>query len=116
MDSDLFEQKKDSETSGVMAYTPLLSRLERCADNAERDRVALKYLPANLLCALQDDNCLRDIIDVGEKYPRLLPYIYGIALGLRSNQKLKSWTEYESFNYKEFIAGIFDRLPKRKSE
>lgn len=111
MDDGLIRELIELEPGGVMAYTLLMSRLEECGgDVTRRSEMTLRHLPAALLCALQDENCLQDIMKVGEKYPDLLPYIYGCAIELRHDRKLRSWTEHESTSHRNFIEGIIGRI------
>jgi len=111
LDEKFLDELNELDPGGVLAYTPLLTRLEQCEDNVDRRReVAIRSLPMALLCALQDEKCLQDIIDVSEKFPDLLPEIYGVATGLRESKGFKDWTKYESANYKDFITGIENRL------
>jgi hypothetical protein len=116
LDKDFLDEPKVQKPSGMLAYNPLLPKLKECGDNLNRRKeVALHKLPVVLLCALQNEKCLHDIRDVSEKFPNLLSEIYGMAMGLRDNKKLKEWTEYESAGYRNFMAGIRNRVMNRGS-
>ena len=111
MDKDFVDNLNKPAPSGVIAYTSLMSRLEQCEDDAnKRFEKILNKLPGALLCALQNDECLQDIKNVGEKYPDLLPAIFACALGLRNNKKLKEWKACESASYKDLITSIGNRI------
>jgi len=89
---------------GVLSYTPLMRELEESAqDTGERKRIALQYLPFALLCALQNDECLQDIKNVGEMYPDLITDIFTSAINLRNDEHFGGWTNYESVYYQTFI-------------
>lgn len=107
MDKDLSKKREEIEPIGVMAYTSLMSILARCQDDVDsRTGAILHKLPTALLAALQNEECLQDIKNVGEKYPDLLPIIFAYAFGLRNNKKLNEWMKYESVNYREYIDNI----------
>lgn len=111
MHKDNLNELNELELGGVMAYTPLMFRLKECGDDVDkRMETILHRLPVALLCALQNEECLQDIKNVGEKYPELLPVIFSCAMGLRSDKRLKEWTKYESADYKDFISGIGNRI------
>ena len=113
MDENFLDEVAKLEPGGVLAYPSLLDILvlEQCEDNVDRRReVATRFLPRSLQFARHEENCLKDIIRVSEKFPDLLPEIYGVATGLRESKGFKDWTKYESANYKDFITGIENRL------
>jgi hypothetical protein len=92
---------------GVLAYTPLMVEVERCNNNPEKMKEVISvYLPLALLCGLRNDRCLKDIKDVGEKYPYLIPEIITSAQKLRKDKTFSSWTLFESAEYKTFIDSL----------
>ncbi|MBM2824657.1 MAG: hypothetical protein HW402_321 [Dehalococcoidales bacterium] len=112
MDKDFLDELNKLDTGGVLAYTLLLFILEECEDDADRRReVAIRLLPSALLCALQDQECLQDIKNVGEKFPELLPLISTHAIKLRGDKSFRDWTKYESANYREYISSIVNPKP-----
>jgi hypothetical protein len=89
---------------GVLSYTPLMSMLQESSqDSGERKRIAVRYLPMALSCALQNLECLQDIKNVAETYPDLVSAIITCAHNLRKDKSFGSWTAYESTEYKDFI-------------
>ena len=110
MGENFLDEVAKLELGGVLAYPSLLDILEQCEDNVDRREVATRFLPMSLQFARHEENCLKDIIRVSEKFPDLLPEIYGVAMELRENKEFKDWTKYESANYKDFITGIENRL------
>ena len=97
----------ESEPQGVLAYTPLLLKLDDCNGDTNCIReVATKRITVSLLCALQEDTCLQDIRQVVQRYPDLKLMIYECALKLRQDKKLKNWAEHESQEYKDFVASL----------
>jgi predicted ester cyclase len=96
---------------GVIVYTPLMMKLEVINDVDERRQIAIRYLPVSLLCASQNDQCLKDVKNVSEAFPDLLPIIFTCATELRSDKRFGDWTKYESTNYKDFISSIVNPKP-----
>lgn len=109
-DEDFIKKLIELEAQGSLVYTPLMIKLEDAADNAaERTNIARRYLPLALLSALQDLECLRDIMDVAKRYPDFMPEILTCAFRLRADKALESWIEYESDEYKGFILDLEKR-------
>lgn len=106
-DKDFLDELNELDPGGVLAYTPLMHKLEENGYTvAERKDIAISYLPIVLSCALQNNDCLDDIKNVAEKYPELIPEILTAALNLRNDKNFKEWTKYESKGYGEFVSTL----------
>jgi hypothetical protein len=88
-----------------------MMKLEGIKDADERRRIAIIELPVALLCASQNEQCLKDVKNVGKIFPDILPVIFNCAAELRSDKRFGDWTKYESTNYRTFIAGIVNPKP-----
>jgi len=93
---------------GILVYTPLMVKLEGIDDADERKRTAIKLLPVALLCASQNEQCLKDIKNVGKTFPGLLPVILNCAVSLRIDKRFGDWKMYESADYRDFITSILN--------
>lgn len=98
------------ESSGVLAYKPLMDRLEKINSPEGRRQKASESLPMALLCAIQDSKCLNDIRNVANQYPHLIPEIVIADHDLRLNSKYHEWMDYETKDYKSFITQMQSRF------
>jgi hypothetical protein len=115
-DEKLRRELTELEPGGVIAYTPLMVKLEECADDpAEWRRIVVPRLPYALGCALQDAVSLQDIRKVADRYPELVPDILTAALKLRMDSGFRDWTERESTEYRAFVSKLEELVLDRRN-
>jgi hypothetical protein len=103
------DDANDIDGEFCCAYTPLSHALERDAhDYRERKEIAIEYLPTILTLSFHEHECLQDVINVGDRYPELVPEILTCALNLR--RKYSEKTDYEMQEYKDFITGLEQKV------
>jgi hypothetical protein len=105
----------DLEPGGVMTYTPIMRKLKGVKDAEERKRIVIWRLPTALLCALQNEECLKDIKDVIATYPDLISIVIKSDHDLRQDKHYSDWMESESDGYKRMINELENHVEKKEA-
>ena len=95
------------DQDNVPAKTCLIHALEPYAhDSEELKRLAAKFLPFALSCALLDSLCMEEIKEIVKTYPELVTTVLKCAKELRGDKSFTASAPYESREYKDFILSL----------
>lgn len=91
--------------------SPLMAEIEHYAGNiSELKRMAAKFLPFTLICALQNSSGLQELKAIVTKYPELKSTVVECAAQLRQNEE--GWKDHGSPEYKKYIISLSKQLDK----